>query len=182
MPFGTVEKKAKGSAHTLLLRRTGPDGFGHAVRDWEARLSGVEFHLPPRAQHMAHTFKTAAAHILINRDGPAICPGPRRYCRSWIRDGAIMGSALLRTDHPDAIRDFIRWYAGFQADDGNIPDSTGCDGPEWLPEFDAYGEFIFAIMEYFRFTGDRPFLVEMWPAVTRALGLHGRPTQETPHA
>ncbi|MGD2011772.1 MAG: amylo-alpha-1,6-glucosidase, partial [Desulfobacterales bacterium] len=112
---------------------------------------------------------TAAAHILINRDGPALCPGPRRYTRSWIRDGAIMGAALLRMGHPDAIREFIHWYAGFQKDDGNIPDSTGPEGPEWLPEFDAYGEFIFAIMEYFRFTGDKSFLVEMWPAVVKAL-------------
>ena len=74
---------------------------------------------------MADTFKTTAAHILINRDGPALCPGPRRYTRSWIRDGAIMGAALLRIGHPGAIRDFMRWYAGFQGDDGNIPDSTG---------------------------------------------------------
>ncbi len=170
VPFGTVEAKAKDLAHSLLRTVSGPEAHENAVRDWEIRLGGVQIHLPPRAQQLAHAFKTAAAHILINRDGPALCPGPRRYSRSWIRDGAIMGAALLRIGHPDAIRDFIRWYAGFQADDGNIPDSTGREGPEWLPEFDAYGEFIFAIMEYFRFTGDKPFLVEMWPAVTRALG------------
>ncbi len=170
VPFGTVEAKAKDLAHSLLRTVSGPEAHENAVRDWEMRLGGVQIHLPPRAQQLAHAFKTAAAHILINRDGPALCPGPRRYSRSWIRDGAIMGAALLRIGHPDAIRDFIRWYAGFQADDGNIPDSTGREGPEWLPEFDAYGEFIFAIMEYFRFTGDKPFLVEMWPAVARALG------------
>ncbi len=170
VPFGTVEK-AKGSVNTSLFRRkhTGPHGFAHAVRDWEANLSGVRFRLPPRVKHFGDAFKTAAAHILINRDGPALCPGPRRYSRAWIRDGAIMGAALLRIGHRDAIRDFIRWYVGFQSDDGNIPDSAGREGPEWLPEFDAYGEFIFAIMEYFRFSGDKPFLVEMWPAVARAL-------------
>ena len=57
----------------------------------------------------------------------------------------------------------------FRENDGDIPDSTGREGPEWLPEFDAYGEFIFAIMEYFRFTGDKSFMVEMWPAAVKAL-------------
>ena len=120
-------------------------------------------------QAMADTFKTAAAHILINRDGPALHPGPRRYNRSWIRDGAIMGAALLRAGYPDAIRDFIRWYAGFQSDDGNIPDCADREGTEWLPEFDAYGEFIYAVVEYYRFTGDKAFLAEMRPAVAKAL-------------
>jgi hypothetical protein len=171
IPFGTNERMKEGVAHNLLLGRslTGHEAYEQAARDWEAKLDDVKFHLPFSAQPMADTFKTAAAHILINRDGPALCPGPRRYTRSWIRDGAIMGAALLRMSHPAAIRDFTRWYAGFQGDDGNIPDSTGPEGPEWLPEFDAYGEFVFAIMEYFRFTGDKSFLVEMWPAAVKAL-------------
>ena len=171
VPFGTNERMKEGAARTLLLGRslTGHEAYEQAARDWEAKFNDVKFHLPSGAQPMADTFKTAAAHILINRDGPALCPGPRRYTRSWIRDGAIMGAALLRMGHPDAIRDFMHWYAGFQGNDGNIPDSTGREGPEWLPEFDAYGEFIFAIMEYFRFTGDKSFLVEMWPAAVKAL-------------
>ena len=171
IPFGTNERMKEGAARNLLLGRslTGHEAYEQATRDWEAKFNGVKFHLPPSAQPMADTFKTAAAHILINRDGPALCPGPRRYTRSWIRDGAIMGAALLRMGHPGAIRDFIRWYAGFQGDDGNIPDSTGREGPEWLPEFDAYGEFVFATMEYFRFTGDKSFLIEMWPAAVKAL-------------
>lgn len=171
VPFGTNERMKEQTARTLLFGRslTGREAYEQAVRNWEAKLNAVKFHLPTSAQPMADTFKTAAAHILINRSGPALCPGPRRYTRSWIRDGAIMGAALLRMGLPGAIRDFTSWYAGFQADDGNIPDSTGREGPEWLPEFDAYGEFIFAIMEYFRFTGDKSFLAEMWPAAVKAL-------------
>jgi hypothetical protein len=80
-----------------------------------------------------------------------------------------MGAALLRAGYPNAIRDFIRWYAGFQSDDGNIPDCADREGTEWLPEFDAYGEFIYAVVEYFRFTGDKAFLAEMQPAVAKAL-------------
>ncbi len=169
IPFGTSEASAEGSAGVSLREVSGPEEMERTVRDWEAMLGSVEIRLPPESTHIGDTMKTAVAHILINRDGPALHPGPRRYSRSWIRDGAIMGAALLRAGHPEGIRDFIRWYAGYQADDGNVPDCTGRDGTEWLPEFDAYGQFIYAVVEYYRFTGDRAFLAEMRPAVAKAL-------------
>jgi len=169
IPFGKVETGAHRSAGASLRRSPASKKFARAVREWKAKLGAVEIQVPPQMQAMADTFRTAAAHILINRDGPALHPGPRRYNRSWIRDGAIMGAALLRAGYPNAIRDFIRWYAGFQSDDGNIPDCADREGTEWLPEFDAYGEFIYAVVEYFRFTGDKAFLAEMQPAVAKAL-------------
>ena len=131
VPFGTNERVKEGAARTLLLGRslTGHEVYEQAAQDWEAKLNDVKFLLPSSAQPLPDTFKTATAHILINRAGPALCPGPRRYTRSWIRDGAIMGAALLRTGHPSAIRDFMRWYAGFQKNDGDIPDSTGLEAP-----------------------------------------------------
>lgn len=169
VPFGALEIMSDGSVGTSLRGISGPEEYQHAVGHWEAMLGAVEIQLPPQVRSIVDTFKTAAAHILINRDGPALHPGPRRYSRSWIRDGAIMGAALLCVGLPEAIRDFIRWYAGFQARDGNIPDCADREGTEWLPEFDAYGEFIYAVVEYYRFTGDKAFLSEMWPAVAKTL-------------
>jgi hypothetical protein len=55
------------------------------ARDWHQRLDRVELRLPPAADPLVKTFKTAVAHILINRDGPAIQPGSRSYARTWIR-------------------------------------------------------------------------------------------------
>jgi hypothetical protein len=43
------------------------------------------------------------------------------------------------------------------------------EGAEWLPEFDAYGQLLFAVMEYYRFTGDKAFLEEMRPAVRKTV-------------
>jgi hypothetical protein len=169
IPFGRVGAMKKTLADTSLGPVSGPEEFEHAVLNWETKLGTVEIQLPPRVQSIAGTFKTAAGHILINRDGPALHPGPRRYSRSWIRDGAVMAAALLRTGHPKAVRDFIRWYVSFQADAGNIPDCADQEGTEWLPEFDAYGEFIYAVAEYYRFTADKTFLAEMRPAVAKAL-------------
>jgi hypothetical protein len=147
------------------------EAFRDAVTDWEAALEAVEIRLPGRAQAIPCCLKTAAAHILVNRDGPALQPGPRRYARSWIRDGAVMGASLLRLGHTEPIRDFIRWYKGFQDEDGRIPDCVDREGAEWLPEFDAYGQFIYAVMEYYRFTRDRGFLEELRPAVAKTLAL-----------
>jgi hypothetical protein len=169
VPFGAVETGADEEADISLQGVSGPEEFELAVRNWEEMLGAVHILLPSPARGITDTFKTAAAHILINRDGPALHPGPRRYSRAWIRDGAVMGAALLRIGCPQAMRDFIRWYVGYQAEDGNIPDCTGPEGPEWLPEYDAYGEFVYAVVEYYRFTGDAEFLAEMQPAVTKAL-------------
>jgi hypothetical protein len=169
IPFGSAEIPGGEISHRLPKAVSGAEQFDIAVQQWKTKLGVVDIRLPLRVQSVADTLKTAAAHILINRDGPALHPGPRRYSRSWIRDGALMGAALLRVGCTDAIRDFIRWYAGYQTAEGNLPDCADRDGVEWLPEYDCWGEFIFAIMDYFRFTGDRAFLIEMWPAVLKSV-------------
>lgn len=146
------------------------EGFEAALKAWEERLGSFEVRLPGRAPAgLVETLKTAAAHVLINRDGPALQPGPRRYSRSWIRDGALMAAALARVGIAEAGRDFARWYADFQAPDGNLPDCVDRDGTEWLPEFDSWGQLIFATMDHFRFSGDRTFLAEMWGAVLKSV-------------
>ena len=167
IPFGTFD--IGGMQTGSLVGPAGEEQFDMAVRHWETKLGVVDIRLPPEAQGVADTLKTAAAHILINRDGPALQPGPRRYSRSWIRDGALMGAALLRMGCSDASRDFIRWYAGYQTADGNLPDCVDREGCEWLPEYDSWGEFIFAIMDYYRFSGDGALLADMWPAVLKSV-------------
>ena len=62
------------------------------TRYWERKLAAVGLRLPASADGCVDTVRTATAHILVNRDGPAIQPGPRRYTRSWIRDGATMSA------------------------------------------------------------------------------------------
>lgn len=161
VPFGA------GAAPLRAAAVNGAEQFDAAARAWRDILAAVDIRLPV-ARAAIDTLKTAAAHILINRDGPALQPGPRRYTRSWIRDGAIMGAALLRVGCPDAMREFIRWYAPYQREDGFVPCAVDRDGPDWLVEHDSHGQLIYAVMEDFRFTRDRAFLDEMWPAVIKA--------------
>src|SRR5262249_8685810 len=143
--------------------------FDEMIRYWERKLDVVGIRLPPSANACVDPVRTATAHILVNRDGPAIQPGPRRYTRSWIRDGATMSAALLRMGCADEVRDFLDWYAPHQAADGNVPCAVDRKGADWLPEHDSHGQFIFTLAEYFRFTGDRDFTARLWPAARRAV-------------
>lgn len=143
--------------------------FERARERWQERLAGMNVRLPGAAQQFADAAKTAVAHILTNRDGAALQPGPRRYTRSWIRDGATMAAALLRAGCVAEASAFIRWYAPFQADDGNVPCCVDERGPDWLVEHDSHGELIFTVMECWRFGADRAALEALWPAVLKAV-------------
>ncbi len=107
--------------------------------------------------------------ILVNRDGGAIQPGSRNYDRSWIRDGSLTSSALLRMGYPDVVRDFIEWFAPFQYENGKIPCCASDRGPDPVTENDSHGQFIWLIAEYYRYTGDRGLVERMWPHVAAAV-------------
>jgi len=165
IPFGPVTPEVAARAADYA----GPERFDSAVREWSERLGAVRFQVPLPARDYLDSCRSATAHILINRDGPALQPGPRRYTRSWIRDGAVMAAALLRMGRSTEAGDFIRWYARFQRADGNVPCCVDHQGPDWLPEHDSHGEFIFAVADYYRFSGDRRLVEELWPTVRLAV-------------
>ncbi len=156
-------------------------GALHTARSaWRATLGRIRVELPPAAQPFERTLRTAVAHILIHRDGPRIQPGSRNYERSWIRDGALTSSALLQMGFPDEVAAFLRWYAPQQREDGAVPCCIDGRGPDFTPEHDAPGEFLFLVAEDYRFTRDRALLREMWPHVIRAVAyLDGLRRQRT---
>jgi hypothetical protein len=135
---------------------------------WLAHRRGIEIAAPDSARDLLDTMWAQLAYILINRDGAAIQPGSRSYERSWIRDGALTSSALLRLGHPEIVRAFIEWFAPNQYPSGKIPCVVDARGPDPVPEHDSSGEFIFLVAEYDRYVHDRAFLERMWPRVDRA--------------
>jgi hypothetical protein len=137
---------------------------------WRAKLNRVRFRVPPAVQPLIDTLRTALAHVLINRDGPALQPGSRAYERSWIRDGALTSEALLRLGHEDVVRDFLRWYAPYQFPNGKVPCCVDTRGSDPVPENDSHGEFIFLVSELYRYTHNRVLLEAVWPHVEAAVG------------
>jgi hypothetical protein len=138
--------------------------------DWARHLPVTQWSGTGWMKDALQTALTATAHILITRSGPALHPGPRRYTRSWIRDGAMMGAALLRMGHAPAVRDFIEWYAPYQRADGFVPCLVDALGVDWLVEHDSHGQLIALIADYFRFTADLHFLEGVYVHVDKAVG------------
>lgn len=139
---------------------------------WKEQYGKVVIELPDKA--VSDTMKSQVGYILVNRDGVAIQPGSRNYKRSWMRDGSLTSAGLLRMGMTKVVRDYLNWYADRVQPDGWVPPILESDGRinqgfGWDNEYDSQGQFIFAIMEYYRFTGDREFLEKHFDAVHRAM-------------
>jgi len=139
------------------------------VQGWQDRLARIPIHLPSGASTLVDTLRSNVAYVLVNRDGPAIQPGSRDYKRSWIRDGALTSAALLEMGYSEEVRDYLRWYARYQYDDGRIPCCVDERGADPVAEHDSNGEFIYALTDYYRHTRDLAFVEELWPVVTKAV-------------
>ncbi len=125
---------------------------------WKNKVNHIRFNLPPSADRIINTYKSNLVYILINRDKAGIQPGSRSYERSWIRDGALTSSALLKSGIVPEVKDFIDWYSAHLYENGKVPCVVDSRGPDPVPENDSHGEFIYLIREYFNFTQDTAFL------------------------
>jgi hypothetical protein len=143
---------------------------GEPAFDWGARVAVTQWSGNGWAMDAVQAALTATAHVLVTRRGPALQPGPRRYTRSWIRDGAMMSAALLRMGHLHEVRDFLEWYAPHQRADGFVPCCVDSEGVDWLVEHDSHGELLALIADYLNFSSDVAFVRELWPSVEKAAG------------
>lgn len=137
---------------------------------WRKKITRVKFNLPPSADKIVNTIRSNLAYILINRDKAGIQPGSRSYERSWIRDGSLTSSALLKNKIVDEVKDFIEWYSANQFENGKVPCVVDRREPDPVPENDSHGEFIYLIKQYFNFTRDTTFLKSKYNNVKRAVG------------
>jgi hypothetical protein len=133
-------------------------GFDETTRFWKEKTDHIRFNLPESADRIVDAYKANLVYILINRDKAGIQPGSRSYERSWIRDGALTSSALLKSGIVPEVKDFIDWYSDHLFDNGKVPCVVDFRGPDPVPENDSHGEFIYLIREYFNFTKDTAFL------------------------
>lgn len=141
----------------------------HTAATWRAKLNRVTLQLPVSQRAIADTARSALAHILMSREGPALQPGTRSYARSWVRDGAMMTEGLARSGHADVAAEYVRWYVPHQFSSGKVPCCVDARGADPVPENDSHGELIFAIAELWRYTHDRAALERQWPTVQRAI-------------
>jgi hypothetical protein len=139
-----------------------------AAARWRAALGDVRITGPTVAQPALDTLRTALAHILATREGPALRPGSRSYARAWIRDGAMMSSALLRMGLDRPAVDFLEYYAPYQYPNGKVPCCVDARGADPVPENDSDGELIHLVAQVHRYAPDPARLERLWPRVRAA--------------
>ena len=138
---------------------------------WHKEIERIKIDTPE--QDIVNTLKANIAYILINRDKYAIQPGSRSYEHAWIRDGSLTCSALLKVGITKEVREYLDWYVTLQKPNGEVPalvnNHNGKFYPNGLKEYDAQGELIFIILQYYYFTGNKKFLKDKFPAVVKSL-------------
>ena len=141
---------------------------GEAIMAWNKTLKAIDIDLPAYPE-LVNTIKSQLGYILVNRDGKALQPGSRCYRRTWIRDGSLTSEALLQLGQAAEVRAFIDWFAPYQYADGKVPCCVDKRGADPTPEHDSHGEFIYLVVEYFRYSKDKEHLRRLFPAVLQAV-------------
>lgn len=137
---------------------------------WQKKLGHISWKVPKELEAVFNTVKTNIGYILINRDNVGIQPGSRSYERSWIRDGALTSAALLKMGLQKEVKQFAEWYSKYLYPNGMVPCVVDKRGPDPVPENDSNGEFIYLIYQYYRYTGDKDFIKNLFPKVEDAVG------------
>lgn len=142
-----------------------------ATARWASQLSEACVDLP--GDDVDNAIRSTLSYILVNADGAGIQPGSRCYERSWIRDGSLTSAAMLAFGLTDPAVRFVNWYADYVYPNGKVPCVVDRRGPDPVDEHDSHGQYIFAVMNAYRFTHDAALLERHWPVVER-VGTHIR--------
>lgn len=170
LPLTTDQLAYRNRIVMELLQRQGVTEFQVAKEQWQRQLNLHSLRASPKADVAVNAYKTTIAHILGNRKGSAIEPGPRRYATSWIRDGAVMASALLQAGHIEPAKNFFSWFALFVRDSGYVPCCITIDreDPPYI-EYDSNGQFLYLLTEIYRYTRDQSYVQTYWPKIKAAV-------------
>jgi hypothetical protein len=115
-----------------------------------------------------------AAHVcqLIANDHGAMHGGEGFYDEFYIRDGGYQIMELEEAGLFDAAGKAIVYYLRSQRPDGRFETQKG--------QFDANGQAVWVLWQYFKITGDRAWLAEAYPAMRRAVAWTMKARREAP--
>ncbi len=109
---------------------------------------------------IGEVFKATAVDLLMVWDGNSITPGPGTYHHFWIRDNAYILPALLHLGRYQEVETILRSYPNRQKRNGYFVSQKG--------EWDANGQAIYAMAQYFRHSKDIDFVEAMKNSIWKA--------------
>jgi hypothetical protein len=115
-----------------------------------------------------------AAHVcqLIANDHGEVHAGEEFYDEFYIRDGAYQVMELEEAGLADAARRAVTLYLKRQRPDGRFESQTG--------QFDANGQALWALWQYYKMTDDRSWLADVYPQMRRAADWTMKARREAP--
>lgn len=144
-----------------------------SLASWSKLICNWEIDLPN--QKLVNLIRSNLAYLCINADGPATQPGSRNYNSSWIRDGSISATAMIRFGLLSQGNDYLNWFTGLIKDDGFIPFlvETKTGEMTWFArswhEHDSFGQYVFLVRQAAELTGDDEITKKCWPKVKAAM-------------
>lgn len=160
--------------HTLSEKNSNikfEEALKQRIHVWQEKIN--RFQIKALTPLWDAVVKSNLAYILINKDQDAIQPGSRNYQHSWIRDGAMTCSALLKLGYQDVVYQYLNWFSDLIEDDGFIPFIVNQNEmPYWCrewKEYDSFGQYIFIMYEYFRYTHDQRLLNKYYSKIQSVL-------------
>lgn len=129
------------------------------VRYWRAVMAkGTEIEVPCEKATQAYM----ASHVcqLIASDHGELHPGEGFYDEFYIRDGAYQLMELEEAGLTDSARKAVESFLSRQKPDGRFESQKD--------QFDANGQAIWALWQFYKITGDRQWLMKAYPQMRRA--------------
>jgi len=126
---------------------------------WENLLSGgARISLPE--EKPLHTYLASLVYQFIGQDNGELHAGEGFYDEIYLRDGAYQAISLAQAGYLEECRKSLETFLRFQKESGQFESQKG--------QLDAHGYAIWALVEYFRLTGDLEWLRRMYPRIERA--------------
>ncbi len=138
-----------------------------SLANWRKLTGDWDINIPNKK--LVNVLRSNLAYLIINADGPATQPGSRNYNNSWIRDGAISATAMMRFGMTDFGEKYLLWFTNLIKDDGFVPFivETKTGNPvgfaDTWGEYDSFGEYAFLVREVVEITNDNNIAKQCWP-------------------
>ena len=134
------------------------------VQYWKQRLAGAaKIEVP--CKKATDTLLSAHVCQLIANDHGEVHGGEGFYDKFFIRDGAYQVLELEESGLWDVARKSLDSYLACQLPEGRFQSPGGFEVEEW----DANGQAVWVLWQYYKLTGDRAWLEQVYPRMMKAV-------------